>query len=261
MVVTMTMNTQLEIFYEIVIIVFGIFIGSFLNVCIFRIPRKESVVVTRSHCMSCGEQIKWYDLIPVLSFIILRGKCRHCKTKLSLQYPLVEFTNGVGYAIIVIINGVSVETILYCLCTSALLTLSVIDWKTYEIPIVFNAFIGVLGIIRLLTDYKNWYVYVIGFVAVSSFLYILVCATKGRAMGGGDVKLMAVAGLLVGWQNIILALVLGCIFGSIIHSVLMRIKGKDHMLAFGPYLSLGIYISMVCGNEIIQWYLNTFVKR
>ncbi len=252
---------SLDIFYKIIIIIYGVFIGSFLNVCIYRIPKKESVVVTRSHCMTCGGQLKWYDLVPVLSFLTLGGKCRYCKTKLSWQYPLVEFANGVGYAAIVIVKGVGIESILYCLCASALLALSVIDWRIYEIPVVFNIFIGILGIIRLLTDYRQWYLYVIGFFAVSSFLYILMIATNGRGMGGGDVKLMAAAGLLIGWKSIILALVLGSILGSIIHLVCMKIKGKDHQLAFGPYLSLGIYISMLCGNEIIQWYLNTFVQR
>lgn len=111
-----------EVFYKTVVIVYGVFIGSFLNVCIFRIPRKENVAVTRSHCMSCGEQLKWYDLVPIFSFLFLRGKCRYCKTKLSVQYPLVEFANGIGYAVIVIVMGVNVESILYCLCANLLQT-------------------------------------------------------------------------------------------------------------------------------------------
>lgn len=250
---------QLETFYKIVIIVYGVLIGSFLNVVIYRVPKHESIVVTRSHCMNCGEHIKWYDLIPIISFLILRGKCRYCKTRLSLQYPLVEFANGIGYAIIVIVKGVNIESILYCLCVSALLALSVIDWRTFEIPVAFNVFIGVLGIIRLLADYRHWYIYMLGCVSVSGFLLIIYMATKGRGIGGGDVKLMAAAGLLVGLKNIVLALVLGCLLGSVLHVAYMKLKDKDHMLAFGPYLSMGIYISMVCGGKIIEWYVNTFV--
>ncbi len=252
-------NIQIVI-WTVIITLYGIMIGSFLNVVIYRVPKHESIVVSRSHCMNCGKQIKWYDLVPVVSFLILRGKCRYCKTKLSLQYPLVEFTNGLGYAIIVIVKGVNVESILYCLCMSALLALSVIDWRTFEIPFAFNVFIGILGIIRLLTDYRHWYIYILGFVSVSGFLFIIYKATKGRAMGGGDVRLMAAAGLLLGLKNIVLSLVLGCLLASVLHVLYMKLKNKDHMLAFGPYLSMGIFISMIYGNQIIEWYVNTFVN-
>ena len=153
-----------NVLYLLVTIVYGIIIGSFLNVCIYRIPKNESIVVVRSHCMSCGKQIKWYDLVPLISFLILRGKCRYCKTKLSWQYPAVEALNGILYGIIVLVNGFNATSILYCLATSALLVLSVIDWRTYEIPPSLNIFIGILGIIRLALDYTHWYNYVIGFV-------------------------------------------------------------------------------------------------
>lgn len=250
---------QLETFLIVIITIYGVIIGSFLNVCIYRIPKNESIVTHRSHCMNCGKQIKWYDLVPLISYLVLGGKCRCCKTKLSPQYPLVEFLNGFGYALIVIANGVNLTSILYCLCTSALLALSVIDWRTFEIPAAFNIFIGILGIIRLLTDLEHWYIYAIGLVSVSGFLYLLFLITKGRGIGGGDIKLMAAAGLLVGWKYIILSLGLGCVLGSIIHVILMKVQKKDRVLAFGPYLSLGIYISMICGNQIIEWYLNTFI--
>ena len=245
--------------WMIIFMIYGIVIGSFLNVCIYRIPKEESIITNRSHCMECGEQIKWYDLIPLVSYLILGGKCRNCKTKISIQYPLIEFINGLGYAIIVLANGANLTSVLYCLCTSALLALSVIDWRSFEIPVAFNIFIGILGIIRLLTDIEHWHTYVIGFLSVSGFLYLIYLITKGRGIGGGDIKLMAVAGLLIGWKNIILALGLGCVLGSIIHITLMKIQNKDRMLAFGPYLSLGIYISMICGKELISWYLNMFM--
>ncbi|MCI6498555.1 prepilin peptidase [Lachnospiraceae bacterium HCP1S3_C3] len=240
-------------------IIYGILIGSFLNVCIYRIPEKQSVVVVRSHCMSCGKQIKWYDLVPLVSFLILRGRCRYCKAKLSWQYPAVEALNGILYGIIVLVNGFNVTSILYCLATSALLALSIIDWRTYEIPPSFNIFIGILGIIRLILDLPHWYNYVIGFVSVSGFLLLIFLVTKGRGIGFGDVKLMAAAGLLLGWKLIILSLGLGCVLGSIIHITLMYVKDKDRVLAFGPYLSLGIFISMLYGEQIIEWYLHMFM--
>lgn len=245
--------------WMIITIIYGILIGSFLNVCIYRIPEKQSVVVVRSHCMSCGKQIKWYDLVPLVSFLILRGKCRYCKAKLSWQYPAVEALNGILYGIIVLVNGFNITSILYCLATSALLALSIIDWRTYEIPPSFNIFIGILGIIRLILDLPHWYNYVIGFVSVSGFLLLIFLVTKGRGIGFGDVKLMAAAGLLLGWKLIILSLGLGCVLGSIIHITLMYVKDKDRVLAFGPYLSLGIFISMLYGEQIIEWYLHMFM--
>ncbi len=245
--------------WTIVTIIYGILIGSFLNVCIYRIPEKQSVVVVRSHCMSCGKQIKWYDLVPLVSFLILRGKCRYCKAKLSWQYPAVEALNGILYGIIVLVNGFNITSLLYCLATSALLALSIIDWRTYEIPPSFNIFIGILGIIRLILDLPHWYNYVIGFVSVSGFLLLIFLVTKGRGIGFGDVKLMAAAGLLLGWKLIILSLGLGCVLGSIIHITLMYVKDKDRVLAFGPYLSLGIFISMLYGEQIIEWYLHMFM--
>ncbi len=249
----------MTVVWTIVTIIYGILIGSFLNVCIYRIPEKQSVVVVRSHCMSCGKQIKWYDLVPLVSFLILRGRCRYCKAKLSWQYPAVEALNGILYGIIVLVNGFNITSILYCLATSALLALSIIDWRTYEIPPSFNIFIGILGIIRLILDLPHWYNYVIGFVSVSGFLLLIFLVTKGRGIGFGDVKLMAAAGLLLGWKLIILSLGLGCVLGSIIHITLMYVKDKDRVLAFGPYLSLGIFISMLYGEQIIEWYLHMFM--
>lgn len=248
---------MMDVLLLIITITYGIIIGSFLNVCIYRIPKGESIVVARSHCMKCGKQIKWYDLVPLVSFLVLRGKCRYCKDKLSWQYPAVEALNGILYGIIVLVNGFNVASILYCLATSALLALSIIDWRTFEIPVGFNIFIGILGGIRVVTDLGHWYDYVIGFFAVSLFLLILYIATKGRGIGGGDIKLMAAAGLLLGWKLIILSLGLGCLLGSVIHLILMKVQNKDRVLAFGPYLSLGIYISMIYGEQIIDWYIST----
>ena len=238
---------------------YGIVIGSFVNVCIYRIPKKENIAVNRSHCMSCNHVLAWYDLVPLFSWIFLRGKCRYCGEKISGQYPLVEFINGVGYVWIFLVSGMNVGCILYCLTFSALIALSVIDWRTYEIPVGINGFILVMGIIATAIDYKNILNHIIGFVSVSGFLLILYYATKGRGIGGGDVKLMAVAGLLIGWQKILLALVLGAILGSVIHIARMKISGEEHILAFGPYISAGIFIAMLYGEQMINWYLGFFI--
>ena len=252
------MNQELIPIY-ILIFLFGIVIGSFLNVCMFRIPQKETVVTERSHCMACGYQLAWFDLIPVFSWLALRGRCRKCKTSISPQYPIVEAVNGVLYVIIFIVRDFSLESVLYCLLASALIVLSVIDWRTYEIPISINGFILVLGILHMLLDYKNWLNYVIGFFCISMILYLLFLISKGRAIGGGDIKLMATCGLLIGWQNIIIGFLLGCIIGSVIHLIRMKISDADRVLAMGPYLAAGTMIAALWGQDMIAWYLGAMM--
>ena len=240
----------------ILIFTFGIVIGSFLNVCIYRIPMHETVVTERSHCMRCGYQLSWYDMIPVFSWLCLGGKCRKCKEPISPQYPIVEATNGVLYLLIFAVCGFELESIIYCLMASALLVLSVIDWRTYEIPIGINIFILVLGILHIVIDYQNWLDYVIGFFSISIVLLILFYVSGGRAIGGGDVKLMAAAGVVIGWKLIILAFFIGCIVGSIIHLTRMKLSGADKVLAMGPYLAVGIMIATLWGEKLISWYVS-----
>ena len=242
-----------------IIFLFGIVIGSFLNVCIFRIPNQEDIVKTGSHCMSCGYRLKWYDMIPVASFLALRGKCRKCGAKLSVQYPLIEAANGILYVCIVWTGGLSIESLLYCLLASALLVLSVIDFRTYEIPFGINLFILALGLIRVVTDLEHILNYLIGLLAVSMVLAVLYYATGGRAIGGGDVKLMAACGLLLGWKLIILAFLLGCVLGAVIHVIRMKVSGEGRVLAMGPYLSLGVMIAALWGEQMLNWYFTRWL--
>ena len=256
------------------IFIFGIIIGSFLNVCIFRIPRHEEIVVEASHCMSCGHKLAWYDLFPVFSYMFLGGKCRYCKAKLSVQYPIVEALNGILYMLIAWMLHLKVENLLmaptkllidffvtlitFCALTSVLIVITVIDERTFEIPFGCNVFIFVLGVIKTVSSFfcgGDWLGHIIGFFAISVFLTILYYLSKGRAIGGGDVKLMAAAGLLIGWKDIVLAFFVGCIIGSVIHIARMKISGKERVLAMGPYLSVGIFICMLWGDFFIDWYL------
>ena len=243
----------------IIVLLYGLVIGSFLNVCIYRIPKEETIVTERSHCMSCGYQLRWFDMIPVASFVALHGKCRKCGAKISAQYPLVEALNGILYVIVFLVNGVNWTSVLYCLLVSALIVLSVIDFRTYEIPFGINLFILVLGLIHTMLDYHNWLTYVIGLLAISIPLEFILLVSKGRAIGGGDVKLMAAAGLLLGWKNIILALVIGCIAGSVIHIIRMKVSQAERVLAMGPYLALGFMFSALWGNTLLSWYMTTML--
>jgi len=244
-----------RLYIGILFFLFGITIGSFLNVLIYRIPKKEDFVKTRSHCMSCGYQLEWYDLVPLFSWIFLGGRCRKCRTKISVQYPLIELLNGVLYLTAFLLFDYSITTLLYCGLFSSLIALSVIDFRTYEIPVGFNVFILVLGAIRVISDYHSWPEYFIGLVSVSVPLLLIFYATKGRGIGGGDIKLMAAAGLLLGWKLIVLAFFLGCLLGSVIHIARMKISGESHVLAMGPYLSAGIIIACFAGEKIISAYI------
>lgn len=256
----------------LIIFLYGLFIGSFLNVVIFRVPKKESLTKVRSHCMSCGYQLRWFDMFPLFSWLFLGGKCRKCKEMISAQYPIVEAANGFLYMLIFLqayglnayemFENFHADTFIWCLLASALLALSVIDFRTYEIPVGFNLFIGALGFFHLVYRLiafgvygSEWSTYVIGFFAVSSVMLIIFVVSGGRAIGGGDVKLMAAAGFLIGWKLIILAFVLGCILGSVIHLIRMKVSGAERRLAMGPYLSAGIMLAVLFGEPILNWYL------
>lgn len=246
----------LEIVPYIVIFIFGITIGSFLNVCIYRIPLHQSIVTVSSHCMTCGRKLKWYDMVPVFSWLLLGGKCRSCKSKISLQYPVIELLNGILYVVICLVNGMDLFSLIYCLMTSALLTLSLIDWRTYEIPPGINGFLFILGVAAAVLDRGNLLSHLAGMVCVSGFLGILYLISRGRAIGGGDIKLMFACGLILGWKQIILAFLLGCIIGSVIHLIHIRVQGEGHVLAMGPYLSAGIFLAALWGNAWISWYIS-----
>lgn len=250
--------TIVKLTIYILVFLYGIVIGSFLNVLICRIPRKESVVKIRSHCEGCGYQLQWYDLVPLFSYICLGGKCRKCKAVISVQHPLIEGLNGVLYVLIFLKFGFTIETLVYCLMTSALIALSVIDFRTYEIPFGFNVFIGALGAVKLIFHLSEWKEYVIGFFAVSVFLYLLFVLSKGAAIGGGDVKLMAATGLVLGIKLNVFAFITGCILGSVIHILRMKLSDEDHVLAMGPYLSGGVLLAIFVGDYFINWYLDLF---
>lgn len=246
----------LELTPHIIIFIFGITIGSFLNVCIYRIPLGESIVTAPSHCMTCGRKLKWYDMVPVFSWLVLGGKCRNCKSKISVQYPIIEGVNGILYVMICAVNGLEWSSMIYCFMASALLVLSIIDWRTYEIPFGINVFLFVLGIAMTILDRGNLVEHLIGMICVSGLLGILYLLTGGRAIGRGDIKLMFACGLILGWKMILLAFFLGCIIGSVVHIIRMSVKKAGRMLAMGPYLSAGILLAALWGNAWINWYLS-----
>lgn len=239
--------------------IFGLMIGSFLNVCIFRIPQNETIVTVPSHCTSCGHRLKWYDLFPLFSYLFLGGKCRYCKAKISPQYPLIEFLNMVLWIGVYALNGgLKPLTVVYCAFFSALLVLSVIDLREGIVPDKINAFIFVLGIIALIFDLNNWLSHIIGFFIISVPLLIPLFI---KGMGGGDLKLYAVAGFLVGWKLTLVSFMLACLIGAV-YCIFIVIKDKatgKTPVRFVPFIALGFFIALFWGEAIISWYINTFI--
>ena len=242
----------------ILIFLLGLCVGSFCNVLIYRIPRKEDFVREPSHCMTCGHPLKWFELIPLISWLIQGGKCRACGVRLSVQYPVVEALNGLMWlAAALLFRGDWITVVLYCGLFSMLLVLSVIDWRTFTIPNGINLVIFLLGVVRLVTDLANWPLYLIGMVSVGVVFLLLHIGTGGNGLGMGDVKLVAAAGLLLGWQKMLLAVLVGSLSGAVIHMIRMR-RGAGKKLAFGPYLAAGIWLSALVGGQLITAYLSLF---
>lgn len=244
-------------YVAILVFMLGLIIGSFLNVCIYRIPRKEDIVYTPSHCMSCGTRVKWYDLIPVISWMLLGGKCRHCKIKLSKQYPVIELSNGAAYLGVFYIYGLSHYSIMLMVLFSVLLVIGMIDYKDMIIPNALNIFIFITGLVYRVVFNLDPFDMLIGFFCMSTFLFLMGALYKG-GMGFGDVKLMAVCGLLLGWKLIIVAVIVGSVIGSIIGLVLIGFKiiNKKQMIPFGPFLAVGIFVSGLYGNQFIDMYFS-----
>lgn len=244
---------------------FGIVVGSFLNVCIYRIPEGQSIVTVPSHCMSCGKKLHWYELIPLFSWLALRGKCHGCKAKISPQYPLIEALNGLLWCLVLFVRGPHLDTPLVCALFSALLVMGVIDARTMEISNMITIFIGVLAIIRAalcIFYYKQpWLDFVLGPVILGGLFYAIVKITKERAMGEGDALLMIAVGLFLGFKLTLFGLFASCVIGSVIHVALMIFFKKGRQLAFGPYLAAGFAVAALWGTRFLEWYLGKFFVK
>lgn len=235
----------------------GLIIGSFLNVLIYRIPNDISVAKGRSFCPVCKNQIKWYDNIPIISFIVLRGKCRNCKTQISWIYPFIEFVTMLCFFLIAWFVVDIWQCVLMALVSASLISLAMIDFNTMEIPdrfIIFNIIITALFF--FFPEEIIWWERLLGLVTISVPFFIISLLTGG-GIGFGDVKLMFSVGLMLGWKNSIVAGLIGCILGGIIGVILMiaKKKGGKSEMPFGPSLVVGIIIAMIFGTQIVNGYL------
>lgn len=250
----------LEIFLYVIVLLYGIAIGSFLNVCIYRIPLGEEIVKTSSHCMTCGYQLRWYDNIPIISYLILGGKCRKCGTKLSVQYPLIEASNGLLYVLIFLVNGFNIISIVYCLLGSVLIVLGVIDERNKRIPRGLLVCIFILGIAITAIDYRNWSLHLIGLVAVSLVLALIHRLSCREAVTLGDVFLMAFCGMIIGWQLIIMAFFLGIALAAMVYFIRKQRIASNQVITLGPYLAIAVMITALWGYPFIGWYVQFLVK-
>ncbi len=249
------MMNYIYIVYLWIFFILGLIMGSFFNVVIYRLPQRESIVHGSSHCPQCQSIIKPYDLIPLFSYLSLGGKCRYCHTKISLRYPFIELLTALMYGLVYHVYGLSLTTALGLVLTSILIIVAMIDIDTMEIYDRFHIMILGLAIGYLFITPNPILNHVIGFFIISVPFYIIAYLTQG--IGGGDIKLIAVAGLLLGYQATIVTFVIASISGGLVAILLIILKQQNRksLIAFGPFLCLGIYISFLYGDQIAQWYL------
>ena len=248
--------------------------GSFLNVAIYRLPRGESVVAPRSHCTRCERVIPWYDNIPVLSWFLLRGRCRGCGEPFSIRYPVVEAMTGVLLlALSVQLGwGIALGFAFYFACS--LLVVTYIDLDHRIIP--DRVTLPGIGVALALALLNAWYAppeyrwvalqsWAIGTLVGGGILWVVAwayqLATGREGMGGGDIKLLAMIGAFLGWQGVLLSLLLASFIGSIIGVGIMLLRGADTRLAipFGPFLALGALVALFWGDALIGWYLSSML--
>jgi len=257
----------MENFYIFYVAVIGLAIGSFLNVVIYRLPRKLTFKTGRSVCPKCNNQLKWYHNIPVFSYIFLIGKCGFCKTKISLKYPLVESLNLLAYLFFYFQSGLSLDLVVYCLLSSALITIFFIDLDFQIIPdlitlpgiilgLVFSFIPGGIGIWQAL----------IGMLVGGGSLYFVALLGdwlfKKESMGGGDIKMAAMLGAFLGWQKVIFVFFASATIGLVASLVIMAFSAKlreNRVIPFGPFIALAAMVAIIWGDQIISYYIDNFV--
>jgi len=248
---------------EIIFFMFGLCIGSFLNVCIYRLPESKSVVQPRSMCPKCGYMIRFYDNIPILSYICLKGKCRQCKVPISPRYPLVELMSGLFAMCTVFRFGLTLESLVYYTFIITLIVITYIDIDHQIIPDMISLpgipifFLASLALPDMtVTDS------LLGLLAGGGSLYLVAWGysllTGKEGMGGGDIKLLAMMGVLIGWRGVFFTIFAASLTGTLVGTAVMLASGKGFKgksrIPFGPFLSIGAIAYIFIGDILIYWY-------
>jgi len=250
----------------IVILVLGLLLGSFFNVCIYRIPQGQSIAFPPSHCTSCGHSLAVKDLFPVVSYISLGGKCRYCKTRISPQYPLVELLTAGIFLIVYSRLGLSWPFAMHCILSSILIISAFIDQKHQIIPDELVIAGTAFGAVFLAAGVSvPWWDGLLGILAGGGIFWLIAVLSeallKKEGMGGGDIKLMAMIGIFLGWKLTLLAILLSVYAGGFIGGMLLllRIKKRGEHIAFGPFIAMGTFAAAIYGNQILYWYSGYFL--
>lgn len=241
------------------VLTLGLLVGSFLNVCIYRLPRGLDVARGRSMCPKCGKTIPALHNVPLISFIVLRGKCGMCGARISPIYPTVEALNALLWGAVYFVYGPTLQGVAVMIMASCLIVASGVDLSHRIIPDRLSIILITVGLTMCFTPYAQsglfWWERVIGFFCVS--VPLLVIALVSSAMGGGDIKLMAGVGIILGWRLCLLSLFIGSVVGALV-SVVLAVRYRKPLrgeVAFGPYLSAGAVLSALFGNALLGWYL------
>jgi leader peptidase (prepilin peptidase)/N-methyltransferase len=249
------------IFTYFTIALFGLIFGSFLNVVICRLPRNESIVLPRSHCMSCGKMIPWYDNIPILSFILLRGKCRFCRSSVSIQYPIIEVFTALLMMAVFWKYGYTADALIHIILILFLIPISVIDIQTGLIlnKLTIPGFVAGIVIILALHP-ERWKEIPIGALSGGALLFLLAFAGKvffkRESVGMGDVKLLVLIGAYLGFPEVIIAFYLGVLI-AFVYIIIAFSANKIKLgetFPFGPFIASGTIIFILWGDQIIRWF-------
>ena len=255
-------------FYLIISGLFGLVVGSFLNVVIYRVPNNMSIAFPASHCPQCNSKLKWYHNIPVLSWVFLGGKCAFCKKPIPSRYTLVEILNAVLWILCFLAFGEALFTIAAMLFCSLLIAITFIDLEHMIIPDSLNIALAIVGLFAVIFGGNAlqcvWWERLIGGVGTFILCYLIVIVSekllKKEAFGGGDVKMLAAAGLLLGWKLTLFAFFAAAIMGVLVIGIMMLLKrfDRENPFPFAPFLALGMLIAIFAGNAILGWYFGMF---
>ncbi len=252
--------------FTLVGFIFGLMVGSFANVCIARLPKKESVIFPASHCPKCNKPIHMMDNIPLISYLLLKGQCRNCQLKISPIYPAIELITGLLMAAVFYRFGFSWECLIFGIVVPALVIITVIDIEHQIIPDIITLPGIPLGLAA--GSYMNgWLDSVLGLALGGGMFWLLAegyFRLRGKmGMGGGDIKYIAAAGALMGWVQVLFIIFIGALAGGIFGGIGMGVKKLNFLsrIPFGPFLALATLISIFFGDPIVNWYLNTFMPK
>jgi leader peptidase (prepilin peptidase)/N-methyltransferase len=253
---------QDAVFIYLVVLIFGLIIGSFLNVCIYRIPEGKSILWPGSQCPFCHHKLRWYHNIPVLSYVVLKGRCAFCGEKISVRYPAVELLTGILFVLVFSRYSLTFAALIYSFFTALLIVITFIDLDFQIIPDVISL-PGILAgfIFSFFIPWLSWTDSLFGIVLGGGSLYLVAAIykllTRVDGMGGGDIKLLAMIGGFLGWKAILPVIFISSMVGCLVGIPLMWLKGRGTRLAipFGPFLALGAVIYLLYGKHLIEWYL------